>query len=109
MTTKINTMKGPMVAFESSASSYDFTWLWSYLYSQGYHIVELEFYVKNIDQFLAAVPHTDLRDRRKFSKSVMFYSGDLFFIIGPSPSRRCTIFSKGGQKGITEFLTQVVL
>jgi len=105
MTTKTNITKDPVVAFETSANNYDFTWLWSYLYSQGYHIVETEFCVKDIDQFLAAVPHTDLRDRRKFSRSIMFYSGDLFFVIA-SPSRYCSIFSKGGQKSITEFLTR---
>ncbi len=98
-------MKDPVVVFEASAGSYDFTWLWSYLHAQGYHITETDFYVKDIDQFLAAVPHTELRDRREFSKSVMFYCGDLFFIIG-GVNRHCSIFSKGGQNSITEFLTR---
>ena len=97
-------MKEPKLNFNTPTHDLPDASIWAYLHAQGYHIVENGFYVKDVNEFLTAIPHTRLRDRRQFDHAVNFYINDEQLFIWLNQSGHITIWSKGGQEAITRFL-----
>lgn len=89
--------------FKIEPQKHSLNYRWVKLYEQGYDTMEHGFWLKDIDEFLQAVPHTDLVDRRAFRGDLTLFSGQLFLTID-GDDRSCYFISKGGNQAITDFL-----